>query len=68
MLYTFGNEDPYFALVERLNNEFNRGRRLLTDESGEGRQESMGDDVTYCDNQAILGIMSTSMYKILDNH
>ncbi|KYQ48359.1 Histone-lysine N-methyltransferase SETMAR [Trachymyrmex zeteki] len=80
---TFGDKAPSFATVKRWYNEFNRGRRSLTDESREGRPKSvvvsenidavqkliMQDrHVIYCEIETTLGISSTSIYKILHDH
>ena len=80
---TFGDEAPHFATVKRWFNEFDRGRRSLSDQFREGRPKSavlpensdavreliMEDlHVTYREIEATLGISSTSVYKILHEH
>ena len=37
LIFTFGDEAPFYVTVKRWYNEFNRGRHSLTDEFRKGR-------------------------------
>lgn len=80
---TFGDEAPHYSTVKRWFNEFERGRRSLTDESREGRPKSavlpenidavrelikQDRHVTYREIEASLSISSTSVHSILHEH
>ena len=80
---TFGDKAPHYSTVKRQFNEFERGRRSLTDESREGRPklavlpksidavcELIKQDrhVTYRKVEASLSISFISVHSILHEH
>lgn len=79
----YGDEAPSYSTVKNWYNEFNRGRRSLSDELREGRPKSVvvqenidavrelitqDRHVTYREIEASLGISMTSIHRILHEH